>query len=175
MVLFLLTLLISLLAILQASFLPHFELLGSVPNLMLVFVISWCILKNYKNGLYGAVLGGFLLDLFSSTFFGINMISLIITMIIIYLIISHFVDMNNIYTRIGIITLATLFYYLLIFLIFFILKFVDLKFVGYLQPLWYKILGGIVLNIILMFLFYRFVNFFRDFSIRYNDRIKAKT
>jgi rod shape-determining protein MreD len=142
---------------------------------MLVFVISWCILKNYKNGLLGAVIGGFLLDLFSSTFFGVDMICLTITMIITYLVVSNFVDMNNIYTRIGVISLATFFYYLLMLLIFFILEFFDLKFMGYLQPLWQKILGNIALNIILMFLFYRFVNFFRDFSIRYNDKIKART
>jgi len=175
MILFLFITLVLLLTVLQTSFLPHFELLGSVPNLILVFIVSWCILKNYKNGLFSAVLGGFLLDLFSSTFFGINMISLTVTMIVTYLVISNFVDMNNIYTRIGMISLATLFYYLFILLIFFILEFFDLKLIGYLQPLWQKILGGIVLNIILMFLFYRFVNFFRDFSTRYNDRIKAKT
>lgn len=175
MILFLFTILVLLLSVLQASFLPHFELLGSVPNLMLVFIISWCILKNYRNGLLGAVLGGFLLDLFSSTFFGINMISLTATMIIIYLVIFNFIDMNNVYTRVGIIALSTLFYYLFILLTFFILGFFDLKFIEYLYPLWKKIIGGIVLNIILMFLFYRFVNFFRDFSIRYNDRLKAKT
>lgn len=175
MVLFLFIILVLFLTIIQTSFLPHFELLSSVPNLILVFVVSWCILKNYKNGLLSAVLGGFLLDLFSSTFFGINMISLTVTMILIYIIISNFVDMNNIYTRIGIISLATLFYYLFTLFIFFILEFFDLKLIGYLQPLWQKILGGMVLNIVLMFLFYWFVNFFRDFSIRYNDKIKAKT
>lgn len=175
MVLTLFIIIILLLSIIQASFLPHFELLSSVPNLMLVFVISWCILKNYKNGLLGAILGGFFLDLFSSTFFGINMVSLTITMIITYLIIINFVDMNNIYSRIGIITFATLFYHLLVLTLFFVLGFFDLEFMGYLQPLWKKILGGVLLNIILIFLFYRFVNFFYDFSIRYNEKIKAKT
>lgn len=175
MVTFLFVFLILLLAVIQASFLPHFELLGSVPNLMLVFVISWCILKNYKKGLLSAVLGGFFLDLFSSIFFGLNMISLLVVMIVVYLITTNFVDVNNVYTRIGVISLATVFYYLFILLIFFTLEFFDLELLGYLEPLWQKIIGGIILNIVLMFLFYRVVNFFQDFSIKYNNKVKAKT
>lgn len=175
MVFFLFIILVLLLSILQASFFPHFELLSTIPNLILVFITSWCVLKNYKYGLLSAVLGGFLLDLFSSTFFGINMISLTITMIVTYLIITNFIDINNVYSRIGIITFSTVFNYLFILLLFFILGFFNLEFIDYLYPLWKKIVGGIFLNVALMFLFYRFVNYFRDFSVRYDDRIKAKT
>jgi len=67
-------------ALLQSSFLVHFNIAGVIPNLILILVclLSFFEKSGRRQGLFGAVLGGFFLDIFSSSFIGISIISLII-------------------------------------------------------------------------------------------------
>ena len=59
------------LVLLQTSFLVHFSLWGYVPNLILISVVLLNIfIPNVKLGVGAALIGGFLLDVFSSNFFG---------------------------------------------------------------------------------------------------------
>ena len=68
------------LALIQTSFLIHFNILGTVPNLILILV---CLLSFFEKpkeywGIFGALLGGFFLDIFSNSFMGLAIISLLI-------------------------------------------------------------------------------------------------
>jgi rod shape-determining protein MreD len=60
------------LVLIQTSFWVHFNILGIVPNLVLISVILWNLFEKSKNyfGLYAALIGGLFLDIFSNRFIG---------------------------------------------------------------------------------------------------------
>lgn len=60
------------LVLIQTSFLVHFNILGIVPNLVLISVVLWNLFEKSKNyfGLYAALIGGLFLDIFSNRFIG---------------------------------------------------------------------------------------------------------
>lgn len=67
------------LTLLQSSFLVHFDIVGLTPNLVLILV---CLLSFFEKpkeyrGIFGAILGGFFLDIFSNSFIGISIIILV--------------------------------------------------------------------------------------------------
>jgi rod shape-determining protein MreD len=177
MKIFLFIVVIFLTVVLQISFLSNFEILRAIPNLLLVFIITWNILKNYKNGFFWAMLGGALVDLFSNSLFGINMLSLLITSLFVYLLINNFINSDDIYSRIGLISIATLSYELLFVLFSFLAKIFRLtnysNFIT--MDLFYTVFGSIILNSVLMMLLYKFIKLFHNFILRYEERIKART
>ncbi|MDO8530359.1 MAG: hypothetical protein Q7S10_03075 [bacterium] len=74
------------LALLQASFLPHFSIMGAAPSL--VFILFFILVFNeclkhkffhaeYYFALFLVVLGGIFLDIFSPFYFGLSIISLL--------------------------------------------------------------------------------------------------
>jgi len=68
------------LTLFQSSFLVHFNISGVVPNLVLILVclLSFFEKPNQHLGIFGAIIGGFFLDIFSNSFIGISIIVLII-------------------------------------------------------------------------------------------------
>ncbi|MBN1315167.1 MAG: rod shape-determining protein MreD [Anaerolineales bacterium] len=69
-------------AIVQSSVLPRFPIMGLTPNLMLLIVVAWSILRGPNNGMVWAAIGGVALDLASSSFFGITPLPLLLAAII---------------------------------------------------------------------------------------------
>jgi rod shape-determining protein MreD len=67
------------LALVQSSLGPFLTIFGVHPDLALVAVIGWTLLRGSREGLLWAVLGGICLDLLSSGPFGANTLALIIT------------------------------------------------------------------------------------------------
>lgn len=171
------TVLVFLVIILQVSFLSHFELLHATPNLLLVCIISWLVLKNYKASLFFAILGGSMADLFSNSFFGINMISLLIILILIYYLIHNFINSDDIYSRLGLLSFSTIVYELLIFLLSFLAGiFKVTEFSKFpMADLIFIFLGGIILNSVLMILLYKFIKGLHNFILHQEEKIKAKT
>ncbi len=67
--------------IIQASFLPYFNIKGSLINLnfILFFILIFFESKNeYKIGFFTVIIDGFFLDLFLPFYFGISIISLLV-------------------------------------------------------------------------------------------------
>ena len=62
--------------VLQSIILPGTMLLGIRPDLVLVIVVGWSMLRGWEDGLVVGLLGGFLTDLTSATPFGINLVRL---------------------------------------------------------------------------------------------------
>ena len=81
------------LVLIQTSFLVHFNILGIVPNLVLISVVLWNLFEKSKNysGLYAALIGGFFLDIFSSRFIGFYVLILFTLAIFIKLIFKRYV------------------------------------------------------------------------------------
>ncbi|HAL61095.1 MAG TPA: rod shape-determining protein MreD [Chloroflexi bacterium] len=66
-------------ALLQSSLLPHLSPGGLKPDLVVILVISWGLLRGVKEGLLWAFIGGLALDLLSTTPLGLS--TLILTLL----------------------------------------------------------------------------------------------
>jgi rod shape-determining protein MreD len=67
------------LALIQSSLVPFMTIVGVHPNLVLVAVIGWTLLRGPGEGLVWAIVGGLALDLLSSGPFGAATFALVIT------------------------------------------------------------------------------------------------
>lgn len=56
---------------------PHLAILGVKPDLLLLVVISWSLLRGAKEGMIWALVGGIGLDLFSGAPFGTSTVALV--------------------------------------------------------------------------------------------------
>jgi rod shape-determining protein MreD len=65
-------------ALIQSTVMPHLTLWGVKPDLMLLVVISWSLLRGAREGIVWGVIGGFCLDLFSGAPFGLSALALLI-------------------------------------------------------------------------------------------------
>jgi rod shape-determining protein MreD len=110
--LYLVFLFLSCISVLQSTIAPRIAVLGVKPDLMLLVVISWRIIRGTEEGLLWALIGGFFLDILSGAPFGVFTISLVLTSLL-----SGLWEVNVFYTTffLPLTTLffATLLYYLL--------------------------------------------------------------
>ncbi len=67
------------LVILQTALLSRWLILGIAPQLMLLAVLAWSLLRGPQAGLLWAVVAGLLLDLFSAMPLGTSALALILT------------------------------------------------------------------------------------------------
>jgi rod shape-determining protein MreD len=66
------------LALLQSTVMPKITVLGVHPDLVLMAVTSWSLLRGSEEGMLWALVGGVALDLFSGAPFGIYSLSLLL-------------------------------------------------------------------------------------------------
>ena len=84
------------LALFQNSFLPFFNVMGVVPNLIFIlfFILTFFGKSNeYNKGFFTAIVAGFFLDLFLPFYFGLSIISLLIVYFLIKIIIYFLRDL----------------------------------------------------------------------------------
>lgn len=88
-----LALFLYILALLQTSFLIHFNIAGIVPNLILITVIILNFFEDSRknSGIISAFLGGFFLDIFSNRPMGFYILILIALAIFIKFILKRYV------------------------------------------------------------------------------------
>ena len=68
-------------AVLQNSFLAHFNILGAVPNILFIFFFLLIFFegqKSYCQIISWSVVAGFFLDIFSSSYFGASITALLL-------------------------------------------------------------------------------------------------
>ncbi|MGQ9583929.1 MAG: rod shape-determining protein MreD [Anaerolineae bacterium] len=70
--------LLALVAVFQATILPHFAVAGVHPDLMLLVVIAWGLLKGNPDALVWAFVGGVFLDALSGLSLGVGLIPLLV-------------------------------------------------------------------------------------------------
>jgi rod shape-determining protein MreD len=66
------------LSLLQSTVMPRITLLGVHPDLVLMAVISWSLLRGSEEGMLWALIGGVIMDLLSGAPFGICTLALLI-------------------------------------------------------------------------------------------------
>ncbi|MGH2542351.1 MAG: rod shape-determining protein MreD [Ardenticatenaceae bacterium] len=71
-------LLLLLAAMLQSTLLPGWTFFGVHPNLVLVLVVAWSLLRGGREGLIWGLVGGILLDLYSITPFGTFTVAMLV-------------------------------------------------------------------------------------------------
>lgn len=71
-------LLLIAIVILQTTAMPHLTILGVKPDLVLLVVISWSLLRGAKEGVIWALVGGIGLDLLSGAPFGTSTVALLV-------------------------------------------------------------------------------------------------
>jgi len=69
-------LLLGAVAIAQSTAMPHLTIMGVKPDLMLLAVMSWSLLRGSEEGLVWAFIGGLALDLLSGAPFGASTLAL---------------------------------------------------------------------------------------------------
>ena len=70
--------LLGALALLQSTIFPHLAILNAWPNLVLLAVVGWTLLRGLIEGLVWAFIGGLWLDLLSGGVFGLSMVTLVL-------------------------------------------------------------------------------------------------
>jgi rod shape-determining protein MreD len=63
---------------LQTTVIPHLSVLDVKPDIMLLIVISWSLLRGAKEGMIWALVGGIGLDLVSGAPFGTSTVALVV-------------------------------------------------------------------------------------------------
>lgn len=66
----------AVLAIVQATVMPHVRILGVLPQLLLVAAVAWALLHGQVNGLVWAFVAGLFIDLFSVSPAGLSSLAL---------------------------------------------------------------------------------------------------
>lgn len=108
-------LLLTSVALLQSSLLPYLSWGGVRPDLVVMLVISWSLLRGAKEGLLWAFVGGLALDLLSATPLGLS--ALILTPLIFLTSLGRKgIYRSNILFPLAVIFLATLGYNLALLL-----------------------------------------------------------
>jgi rod shape-determining protein MreD len=71
-------LLLSVMALLQSTFLPQVKVLGVQPDLVLLIVVAWSLLRGSEEGMLWALIGGLALDALSGARLGVNTLPLLL-------------------------------------------------------------------------------------------------
>jgi rod shape-determining protein MreD len=69
-------------ALLQTTLSPFVKISGVHPDLVLVLVIGWVILRGLEEGLFWAVIGGLSLDILSGAPFGVFTFSMVVVALV---------------------------------------------------------------------------------------------
>jgi rod shape-determining protein MreD len=71
-------LLLGALALLQSTLLPQVRVLGVQPDMVLLVIVAWSLLRGSEEGMLWALIGGLALDMLSSAHMGVNTLPLLL-------------------------------------------------------------------------------------------------
>ncbi|MFA6098443.1 MAG: hypothetical protein WCV50_00600 [Patescibacteria group bacterium] len=103
-----------LIALFQISFLFEFNIFNQYLNLIVLMVVLFSILKDYKTALIFAIISGLVLDIYSPFSFGIITLSLAATVPVMHVIFIKFIAHKSIFTLILAIIVSLLVYNLVL-------------------------------------------------------------
>lgn len=157
------SILIIILVILQLSFFNSFDYPINILNIFLPVIIFIAIIFNYQLALYWSFFAGLLLSLFSILNFGIILISLILTVIIINFLFANFFTNKSLYSLLILGSFSLIIYNFLILVIslpLYFLRFNKFFFSlnwSYIMNLFWQILFALFI-LTVMFLTFKFLS-----------------
>ena len=125
-------LLILILAVGQVALMTKFSIFGAIPNLVLVFAIALVIKNRFRDGLLVAFLGGLILDLSSSLWFGFYLFFMLVIIVAINFLLLRTIPAPN--------NLIVFFIYFASFLFLNLMIFLFAR----LWPTWFVLVDGLI-------------------------------
>jgi len=154
---------IFLVAVIQLSFISALPGIFSYFNLIALTLVLFLILYDLKIAFYLALFFGFLSDIHSSIFFGLNIICWILAIIITNFFLLRFFTNKSIYSFISLTIITIIFYELpkvfLLFSIDFIIKDTPRQII-IIKDYFLNISQEILINAVVMFILFYFINYF---------------
>lgn len=150
-----------LIAIIQIAILPNLPGVANKLNFVLVFIIFVAVVYQFYNSVVFAVFLGLIMDLYSGLPFGAMMLSLMVTLYVVYIVFTKLLTNKSFYTLIALTSLGTLVYSLILYGYLYINYFVQTKDMVLIKHLtvvsvqnftWQLLLN--VIAIIVLFLFF---------------------
>ena len=153
---------VTLLLSTQISLLPTLPGVYKNLNIVVVVLVFTCVVYRFYLGVVYGLFVGFVLDLYSVLPFGVIIISLMITLFIVYNIFEHLLTNKSFYTLIGLSILATLLYSFILFGFRAAVYFSMTKDLGsvqnfgafYVNDLLWQLLFNVVLTIVMFIIFH---------------------
>jgi rod shape-determining protein MreD len=134
----------------QATAMPHLTILGVKPDLVLLMVISWSLLRGAKEGLIWALVGGIGLDLLSGASFGTSIVPLVILGLM-----ASLGELSVFRTRMALPLVAILIASLVYNLFFLLLLYTEGRSIAWADSLTKVVLPSTLFNVLLSPLVYR--------------------
>lgn len=165
---FFIFLILTLLVVLQTSFLPSINYLDNI-NLILILIFSFIFILGIKKALWWGLVGGLMLDLYSILNFGVITIALISSLVLTYFLFKNFFINRSFSSLIILITTATLFYNLILIILSKILKFINLNTYDIILTFqyFYSLIEKIIFNILLILIIF-FIGNYLSRKLRFN-------
>lgn len=142
--------------LIQLTVSPHLTLQGVIPNFFIVTVVCWVILKRYQLSFVWAAVGGIFIDLYDGDSFGLVAICSLLTALFTYGLSEKVLTSDEFYSRLGIVSLSTIFYNLAFFLILVASSFLNISNFQANLSLYYLafLLIAMVLNMLMVIIVY---------------------
>lgn len=162
-------LLAILLILSQISFFDNFLLFRQYFNLVLIVVVFFTVIINFKYGIYFAIISGLILDLYSPYNYGLISVSMIIPVILISFLFKKLLARRSLFSLALVMIISTFVYHLCLSLLtnlFFWFGRNNMA-ISLNADYLYTVLIQIAVNTIFIFLLFIFVKFI-------NEKIKSK-
>jgi rod shape-determining protein MreD len=134
----------------QTTALPHLSVLDVKPDLMLLMVICWSLLRGSKEGMIWALVGGIGLDLVSGVPFGTSTVALVVLSLL-----AGLGELSVFRTHIALPLIATLIATLVYDLFFFLLLYARGCSIAWTDSLVKVVLPSTLFNVLLSPLVYK--------------------
>lgn len=159
--------------VLETSFFSNLKsLFVVVPNIVLVVLFSWVLIGKYKNAYLGALIGGLLIDMYSSVMLGTTALVLFASVLLSIIVLKKFFSIENIISRVISVFLLTIiskaFLLILIVIFSFIRIFAfDIDFSGSFFINWFI---EAFLNSLLIIAIFPLIDVVNKFIVRYEAK-----
>jgi len=149
--------LILILGIIQVSFLSTWPWPVSSLNLILSLIIFYAVINGYEKSLWLAFGSGLFLEVYSGLYFGVTVLSLMLTVIIINVLFNNFFTNRSYYSLMILGIIGTAAYNLIILVLCFFLNFIKLSPISITPDFWAQFFWQSIFNlIILTIIFYAY-------------------
>ncbi len=110
-------LVIVLVMLLQVAIFPNWGQIFMNMNVVLATIVFVSVAYHFYYGVIYALILGFLLDLYSPSIFGVNVVCFLLTLYLVYLISRKLLTNKSLYSLMGLVLSATIFLFLAFYLV----------------------------------------------------------
>lgn len=141
---------------LQIGILPHLNVLGVYPNLILVSILASSILRGWKKTLSWVIVGGLFLDFYSlNNILGISVIFLLVASYLSYILSQNTFKKTTFFSLVSVFLITVFVYNVLLILFFKIFGIVfDFNFFGFV----FGIIYNLIFALPIFYLFKKYAN-----------------